>query len=131
MVGVGAVVVRDGRLLVVRRGREPLRGLWSVPGGRLEFGETLAEGVRRELAEETGLQGTVGDLCGIAERRRGDLHLVICDYWVEVNGTAQPVAADDAEAVAFVTRSELTALPTVPLLVEFLTEHGVWDQLVD
>lgn len=127
VVGVGAIVVRDDRLLVVKRGREPARGRWSVPGGRLEFGETLESGAVRELAEETGLEGTVRGFCGLAERISATHHVVIHDFWVSVPGDADPVAGDDADAVAWVTQSELKCLPTVPLLHEFLREHGVWD----
>lgn len=129
VVGVGAIVVREGRLLVVKRGREPAKGRWSVPGGRLEFGETLESGAVRELAEETGLQGTVTGLCGLAERISATHHLVIHDFWVSVADDADPVAGDDADDVAWVTQSELEDLPTVPLLHEFLSDHGVWNRL--
>ncbi|MBA2426220.1 MAG: NUDIX domain-containing protein [Actinobacteria bacterium] len=65
--GVGAVVVRDGALLMVQRAHEPGRGLWSVPGGRVEHGEHLSAAVAREVREETGLEVEVGDLLGIYE----------------------------------------------------------------
>jgi ADP-ribose pyrophosphatase YjhB (NUDIX family) len=68
MVGVGGVVIRDGRALLIRRGSDPLRGEWSIPGGMLEVGETLTEGVARELLEETGLQVKVLDLIEVFER---------------------------------------------------------------
>ncbi|CAN5339024.1 NUDIX hydrolase [soil metagenome] len=129
ILGVGAVVVRDGRLLVVQRGNAPARGLWAVPGGRLEFGEALADAAVRELLEETGLVGRAEGLCGIAERVSAEGHVVIHDFWVTVAGDAEPVAGDDAAAVAFVTRAELAALPQVPLLEAFLREHGVWDRM--
>ncbi|HUG83642.1 MAG TPA: NUDIX hydrolase [Euzebya sp.] len=129
ILGVGAVVVRDGRLLVVRRGNEPATGLWAVPGGRVEFGETLADAAVRELAEETGLNGRVEGLCGIAERISPAGHVVIHDFWVAVDGDADPVAGDDAAQVAFVTRAQLATLPCVPLLESFLREHGVWDRM--
>lgn len=129
IVGVGAVVVRDGRLLVIQRGREPAKGLWAVPGGRLELGETIAEGVVRELAEETGLVGTATGLCGVAERITTHGHIVIHDWWVTVEGSTAPVAGDDAADAAFVTKAELQALPCVPLLEDFLVEHDVWDLL--
>ena len=65
---VGAVAIEDDRLLVVRRGHDPGAGQWSVPGGRVEAGELLAEAVVRELAEETGLEGVCGSLIGWVER---------------------------------------------------------------
>jgi 8-oxo-dGTP diphosphatase len=74
MVGVGGVVIRDGRALLIRRGSEPLKGEWSIPGGILEVGETLKEGVARELLEETGLQVNVTELIEVFERifRKGE-----------------------------------------------------------
>ena len=130
VVAVGAVVVRDGRLLVVQRGNEPGAGLWAVPGGRLERGEALADATIRELAEETGLQGRIGPLCGIAERISPAHHVVIHDFWVDlVDPDDEPIAGDDADAVSFASRSDLAALPLVPRLEEFLREHGVWDRL--
>lgn len=128
VVAVGAICVRDGRLLLVKRGRGAAAGQWAVPGGRVDFGEPLAEAVRRELREETGLTGTVGALCGIAERRAGGHHFVILDYWVNV-ASGDAVAADDADEVIWASRTDLDRLPLVPLLTVFLAEHGVLDQL--
>ena len=129
IVGVGAIVIRDGRLLVIKRGHPPFEGHWSVPGGRLEFGETLAEGAIRELLEETGLRGVAGDLCGIAERFSDRGHIVIHDYWVTVSAEQTAVAGDDAADVAWVDRDGLRALRRVPLLEEFLAEHGVLEAM--
>src|SRR5580658_7979131 len=74
MVGVGGVIIRDGRALLIRRGSEPLKGEWSIPGGILEVGETLIEGVTRELLEETGLNVKVLALIEVFERifRKGE-----------------------------------------------------------
>ncbi|MDQ3973958.1 MAG: NUDIX domain-containing protein, partial [Actinomycetota bacterium] len=100
----------------------------ALPGGRVQWGERLAEAVTRELREETGLTGRAGTLCGIAERVSADHHYVILDYWVNVP-EGQPVAGDDAAAVCWASRDTLQQLPLVPQLVEFLTEHHVMDRL--
>ena len=68
MIGVGGVVIRQNRAVLIRRGSEPLKGEWSIPGGRLEVGETIAEGVARELLEETGLSVRVLELIEVFER---------------------------------------------------------------
>lgn len=127
-VAVGAVCVRDGRLLLVQRGRGTAAGRWAVPGGRVEHEESLHAAVTRELWEETGLRGRVFGLCGIAERHVDGHHYVILNHWVEVEaGTA--VAGDDAHAVAWVSRAELDTVGVVPGLVAFLDEHGVLARL--
>ena len=97
---VGAVAVDDERLLLVRRGNPPAAGSWSVPGGRVEPGETVGEAVVREVLEETGLDALCGPLLGWVERIGDDHHFVILDFVVEVLEPADPVAGDDAlEAV--------------------------------
>jgi len=110
LVGVGAVVVEDGRVLLVRRGSQPLKGHWTLPGGMLEVGETLAAGVVREVREETGLDVELIELVDLLDRihREGDrvrYHYVIADYLCRVTG-GQLRAASDADAVRWVERSE-------------------------
>src|SRR5258706_5563292 len=96
MVGVGGVIIDQGRALLIRRGSEPLLGEWSIPGGTLELGETLEEGVARELLEETGLTVRVIELievfdriyvestAGANEQKKGPrFHYVIVDYLCE------------------------------------------------
>lgn len=126
-VAVGAIIVDAGRLLVVRRAREPGRGRWSLPGGRLRPGELLAEALVREVAEETGLRAAPGPLCGVAELRGEHGHFVVLDYWARASGAA--VAGDDVDAVAWADRGALESLELVNGLAGFLAAHGVWDLL--
>lgn len=128
-VAVGAVVVRAGALLLVRRARAPAANRWSLPGGRVVAGEPLAAAVARELAEETGLHGEVHGLCGIAERIDETSHFVILDYWVSVPAGDDGAAADDAGELSWAGRGDLARLPLVDGLLEWLDAHGVLDRL--
>jgi 8-oxo-dGTP diphosphatase len=125
IIGVGAVVVDHDRLLLVRRGRGPAQGEWSVPGGKVEHGEALVEAVTRELLEETGLEGVCGPLLGWAERIDGDDHYVILDFEVTLVGDDQPTAGDDAAEVAWVELHAVTDLLLVDGLAELLHDNGI------
>jgi 8-oxo-dGTP diphosphatase len=119
VVGVGGVVIDNGRALLIRRGSEPLRGQWSIPGGMLELGESLQEGVARELREETGLEVRVGQLIEVFDRIYSDdgspqaqtlsrprFHFVIVDYLCErLAGEAR--AGSDVTDVAFASEEDL------------------------
>jgi 8-oxo-dGTP diphosphatase len=119
LVGVGGVVIHESRALLIKRGSEPLLGQWSIPGGSLEVGETLTEGVARELLEETGLTVRVGPLIEVFERidasvpertvdgvKRPRYHYVIVDYLcARVSGEAR--AGGDVTDVAFATEEDL------------------------
>lgn len=122
---VGAVAVDAEQLLLVRRATPPGAGQWSLPGGRVEVGETLAEAVVRELEEETGLTAMCDELVGWVERIGPDYHFVILDFRVTVLDRGAPVAGDDAAEVAWVTLAEVPDLDLVDGLAEFLHEHGV------
>src|SRR5580693_217029 len=112
MIGVGGVVVHEGRTLLIRRGSAPLKGEWSIPGGLLEVGETLEQGVSRELAEETGLEVGVVELIEVFERifpappsadgspgdpARPQYHFVILDYLCEMRGGTLCAGSDALE----------------------------------
>ncbi|TDC46506.1 NUDIX domain-containing protein [Actinomadura sp. KC345] len=121
----GIVRDGDGRLLMVRRGRPPGEGLWSVPGGRVEPGEDDAEAVARELKEETGLDVVAGALAGTVERPGpGGVTYEIYDYAATVTGGALR-AGDDASDVRWVTPDALRGLPVTPGLLDALALWGV------
>ena len=122
---VGAIAVEADRLLLIRRGRGPAAGEWSVPGGRVEAGETLAEALVREVAEETGLEAVCGPLVGWVERLGEDHHHVILDFVATVLDPVDPVAGDDAAEAAWVPLDEVAGLQLVGGLAEFLHEHGI------
>jgi 8-oxo-dGTP diphosphatase len=130
IVGVGGVVIEDGRALLIRRGNEPLIGQWSIPGGTLELGETLAEGTARELKEETGVEVKVLEMIEaferinfgrgadetwttIEERKRPRFHFVIVDYLCErLSGEA--MAGGDVTDVAWAEENDLEKYALTP-----------------
>jgi 8-oxo-dGTP diphosphatase len=122
----GAIVRdADGRLLVIRRGREPGRGLWSLPGGRCEPGEDAAAAAVRETYEETGLIVTAGPLVGRVERfGPGGVTYLIDDLACTVTGGTLH-AGDDADEARWVSPAELAALPVTDGLLDALTRWGV------
>lgn len=115
MVGVGAVVVDGERVLLIRRGHEPMKGEWSLPGGALEVGETLLEGVRREVLEETGLEVEPVAMIEVLDRiaRDGEgrvqFHYVLVDYLCRVVGGELCCATDAVEA-RWASREELNGV---------------------
>jgi len=113
ILSVGAVIVKDGKALIVKRANDPYKGQWSIPGGRVELGETLTDAVRREMREETGLEVRVGSVIEVFERverldGRIRYHFVIVDYLCTCVGGAL-CAGDDAVDAVWVTSEELEA----------------------
>jgi ADP-ribose pyrophosphatase YjhB (NUDIX family) len=115
LIGVGAILLRRDRILMAQRGREPLKGWWSLPGGLLEIGETLDFAVRRETREETGLEVKPLGVLEIFERIMRDgaglpeYHYVLIDYVCRITGGTLG-AGDDACAVEWVRRRDLAKL---------------------
>src|SRR5215210_2776370 len=112
VVGVGAVVVRDGRALIIKRAHEPRKGEWSLPGGLLELGESLADAARREIKEETSLDIVVGPIIETFDRVHRDdhgrirYHFVIVDF-VCWSDRGEAVPGSDADGVAWVSAHEI------------------------
>jgi len=112
IVGVGAVIVNAGCVVLVKRAHEPLKGEWSLPGGSVEVGETLAEAVAREVREETGLEVRVGSLIEALDRvHRGpegqvEYHFVLLDYRCTIKSGTLAHGSDAADA-CWVRRDEL------------------------
>jgi 8-oxo-dGTP diphosphatase len=128
-VAVGAVVTRDGELLLVRRGHGPAAGEWSLPGGRVQYGEQLHEAVVRETREETAVDVVVHRFLGWVERIDTESephHFVILDFSCTPLDPRQPLTAgDDATEAAWVPLTALDDLPLVEGLLDFLLATGV------
>ena len=126
IVGVGGVVLIDGRVLLIKRRFEPLAGRWSLPGGTLEVGETLAEGLARELKEETGLDVVVGPVVDVFDRitrdpdGRARFHYVLVDYLCHPLG-GEPAAGSDVSEVALVEIDDLAGYNLTPKTIEVIT----------
>ncbi len=126
VVGVGGVVVRDGRVLLIRRGKAPLYGRWVVPGGTVELGETLEEALVREMEEETSLRVEPLEVLTVFDRIERDgervvYHYVIVDYLCRwLSGEAK--AGSDALDVAWATPEQLAAYDLPPKALEVVQD---------
>jgi len=144
VVGVGGVIIDKGRAVLIRRGSEPLLGEWSIPGGSLEIGETLQEGVRRELLEETGIEVRVLDLIEVFDRiypenetglhtgnaqnkKRPRFHYVIADYLCESIG-GEPRAGSDVTDLVFAREDELIRYRLTPTATRILKKAFALDR---
>jgi len=124
---VGAVIKdRDGRLLLIRRGHEPGAGLWSLPGGRIEPGETDQQAVAREALEETGLAVQCRHLLGTAELPGADGTVIHVSDYLAVVTEGELAAGDDAAEARWVAAAEMDSLPLTSGLAEHLAAWGAY-----
>lgn len=131
LIGLGAVVWNDGKVLMVQRGRPPRQGIWSLPGGLQLLGETVADGIRREIREETGVEiellGLVEVIDSVQQDPTGRVlyHYTIIDYaarWL----AGEAVAGDDAAAVAWIDPAELDRLETWAETLRVIEKSRLW-----
>jgi 8-oxo-dGTP diphosphatase len=128
VVGVGALILSEGKILLEKRKNEPARGKWSIPGGVLEVGESLENAVIREVKEETGLEAEASRLFGVVdqvdldERGRVKYHFVIVDYLVTVK-QGEPEAASDADVLRWVPLDEVEGYDLTPSFRRFFKQN--------
>jgi len=126
VVCAGVVDVEDGKLLLVRRKNAPSAGRWSLPGGRVEQGESLKAAAAREAAEETGLVLEIGEPVGTAEIHAGDQLLYVTDFSAKRSiASSLPLAGDDALDARFVALGDVKSLELADGLERWLIEHGI------
>lgn len=130
IVGVGGVVIRDSSVLLIRRGREPLKGEWSIPGGMLELGESLEDGVKREVLEETGLRVRPLEALMVFDRvqkngERVRYHYVIVDYVCRPTGGRLKSGSDVLDA-RWVKREDLPQYRVTPKAAEVIADAFRW-----
>ena len=127
IVGVGAVIIEDNRVLLARRAEPPLQGQWSLPGGVVELGETLRAATEREALEETGLVVEAGEVLEVLDRiipgkdGRTQYHYVLIDFLCDRRGGELRVGADAAE-VAWATLEELARYDLETVAIQVITK---------
>ena len=121
----GAVLVRNQKILLIQRKNSPAKNLWSIPGGRLNQGESWQAAVEREVREETALVASCGSLIGWVERKYDDRRYLIADFQIEADNLEEASPGDDAIDLVFAAGRHLGELELTPGLIEFLTQHTV------
>ena len=119
LVGVGVAVIDQGRILLVRRANDPGRGLWAVPGGKVDLGERLTEAAAREVREETGLHVEVGELIWAGEHISDQVHIVLIDFLGTLIG-GDLAAGDDADRAEWVPLENAADYPLTETMYELV-----------
>jgi 8-oxo-dGTP diphosphatase len=132
IVGVGAVVIEGGKVLLVRRGQAPLKGEWSLPGGALELGETLRAGVAREVLEETGMVVVPGSIIEVLDRITHDeervrYHYVLIDFVCHVSG-GKLMSGSDADDSCWAKHTELAKFNLSPITLQVIEKAFQLDE---
>lgn len=128
VVGVGVVITKDDKILLIRRSREPARGKWAIPGGRVRFGEKLRDAAIREIEEETGLKIEITKLIDVVEiftkKSNGDIkeHFIIVDYEGKIIGGELKASSDALEA-KWIDKSEIHNYDLTESTIKFLQSH--------
>ena len=123
--GASGLIVRDGKVLLIRRGKQPYKDHWSLPGGGVEPGETIRDTVQREVREETGLEVDVGLVAGYREEITGPHeHSLVLAFHCTVTG-GELCAGDDAVECAYFDPNELDGVPTTPALSDVFRDAGL------
>ena len=127
VVGVGAIILREGKILLEKRGNEPARGQWTIPGGVVELGESLQSAVARETKEETGLEVEAVSLIDVVDQvhfnKKGKIkyHYVIIDYTIQAKG--EPKAESDAQELKWVPIAEVETYDLTPSFRRFFVKN--------
>lgn len=121
LIGVGVVIIEKGRLLLIKRGNEPGKGLWAVPGGKVRIGETLEAAARREASEETGLDVDVGEIAWVGEHITDTRHIVLIDLYATATGGSL-AASDDAAEAEWVGLDMVDSYPLTPTMHDLIEE---------
>ncbi len=119
LVGVGVVIVDEGNILLIKRGHEPGKGLWAVPGGKVAPGESLRVAARREAREETGLDVLIEEPIWVGEHIDGEHHIVLIDFLATVQG-GELAAADDADDARWVPLEEAKEYPLTKTMYDLI-----------
>lgn len=127
-VGVGALIIHDARVLLVRRATEPLKGDWSLPGGVVEVGESLHAAVKREVMEETGLNIKVGELAAVIDwidpdsDGKVEFHYILIDYLATII-SGEPRPGGDVDALGWYTREQLETVQIQEFTLDVILRH--------
>lgn len=124
--GASGLIVIDGKIVLVRRGKEPYKDHWALPGGGIEPGERITDAVKREVLEETGLEVEVGTVAGYREEIKGDEHFIVIAFHCTVIG-GELCAGDDAVECKLVGPDELKDLLQPPGLDQVFRDAGIID----